>query len=267
MVKRSFLFFLGLFILFGSQVLAEEKKDFDWVGEVEGEVLWAKYFNAEHHFKWNGQLGVKIDILRYKKTFLYVKGNLETVMEHDMGTDFDPYDMNYMIEPGVRLENRIGSLSFIWHHECHHDVDRFDGTTEKFNIGGIRLESKEKDIFKNEEGLEWLWNFNELFSIGKYAQRTDNNYDWDMITEVGVDILRYQKMAPYLKVNAHLVTQTAKRHSGKKYFVNYTIEPGIKFRFTKGILSLFCQIWHKHDIDRCDGQTDDFGLFGIRYEW
>jgi hypothetical protein len=293
MVKKNFFLLLSLSILFDFQVWAKEeihlmdkeeikarleerpgteeqpitKKDFDWIGEVEGEVLWAKYFNAAKHFNWNGQLGVNIDILRYKKAFLYVKANLETVLEEDVGTDFDPYDMNYMIEPGVRLENKIGSLSFIWHHVCQHDVDRFDGTTEKYNIGGIRLESKRKDSFENKENFEWLWNFSELFSVGKYVQRTDNNYDWDVIGEAGVDILRYKKMAPYLKANTHLVTQTADRPSGKKYFLNYTIEPGIKLRIPKGTLSLFCQIWHKHDIDRCDGKTDDFGLAGIRYEW
>lgn len=267
MFKKVLLFFLVLLVFSGLQAWAEEEEDFEWIGEGGGEVIWAKYLNAEQHFKWNGQLGVNIDLLRYKKAFLYIESNFETVTEHDVGTVFDPYDMNYMVESGVRLENKIGSLSFIWHHVSRHDVDRFDGTTEKYNIWGIRLASKEKDIFKNEEGFEWLWNFNELFSVGKYTQRTDNNYDWDVIGEVGVDLLRYKKMAPYLKTNLHLVTQTADRPSGKKYFVNYTIEPGIKFRFTKGILSLFYQIWHEYDIDRSNGQTDDFGLAGIRYEW
>jgi hypothetical protein len=269
MFKRCFIFFLFLVIFTGPRAFSEEgeQKDFVWIGETHGNLLMARYLNAEPHFDWNNQIGLDIDILRYKRAFLYTEGNLESVLATDMGTDFDPYNVEYVVASGLRFEYRLAFLSFLIHHECRHDVDRHDGLTEKFNILGFKLESNRKDVFQNTEGFEWLWGFNETFSFGKYVERTHNNYDWDMTAGAGVDVLRYKKMVPYLRADTHLVTQTADRSSGKKYFIDYTLEPGFKVRLPQATVNFFCQLSHRHDVDRSDGITDDFGLLGVRYEW
>lgn len=260
-INKIFLILLGLLVLSGFHAQAEEKANLEWVGGVGREVSFTKYIGSKRNFSWNGQVGVNIDILRYRKSHLYLKCNLETVM--DKNFNFSPYDINYMIEPGVKFKGKFGDFSLIYHHECHHDVDRHDNASEMFNIVGVRLESKRKDIFKEgKKDVEWLWNFDKMISCGKYVTTTDVDYDWDADCEVEVNILRSKKKVPYVRLRTHLVTRTS-----SKYFVNYTIEPGVKFRGPNGIFSLFCQLWRKHDIDRCNGQTDNFALLGMRYEW
>lgn len=265
-VLWEMLILLGLLILISWKVPAQEKENFEWTGEVGKEVSFAKYVGSHRRFSWNGQIGVNIEILRYRRSHLYLATNLETVMDKDFS--FSPYDINYTIEPGVKFRGKFGDASFIFHHECHHDVDRHDGMNEMFNIVGIRLESREKDIFKEgKKDVTWLWNLDKLASLGKYVGNTDVNYDWDVVCEAELNIVRHKKKVPYVRLVTHLVTQKSDNPSGRPYFVNYIIEPGVKFRGPNGIFSLFCQLWHKHDIDRCNGQTDDFVLLGMRYNW
>lgn len=263
LVLWELLILLGLLVLFSWQAPAQE--NLEWVGKVGKEVSWSKYLDSKRQFSWNGQIGVNIEVLRYRKAHLYLGCNLETVMRKHFSCR--PYDINYTIEPGVKFKGRLGDLSLIFHHECHHDVDRHDGMNEMFNVAGIRLESKEKNIWKGKRDVEWLWNFNEMVSFGKYVGTTDVNYDYDAVGEVELNIMRHKKKVPYLKIGTHLVTQKSKNPSGKSHFINYIVEPGVKLRGPNGVLSLFCQLWRKHNIDRCNGQTDNFALLGMRYEW
>jgi len=184
-------------------------------------------------------------------------------------TDFPVHDINYIVELGIKMNIRWGDLFFLLpHHECRHDVDRWDLFTERWDIWGLRWVSNQMpETFVHEDGLKWLGDFSGTISFGKYTARSDNDYDWDGILELRIDILNYKEAIGSLLVNIHGVTQDQERPSGGSYFVDYTIEPAVKFRTSGGTFIVFCQFQHRHDVDKCNGRTEDWSVLGFRYEW
>lgn len=253
-----------------SIVSAEEGKGdgFVFLSGLHGRCLWAKYITDNDAFNWNGQLGIDWDILKYKNYYGYLLVNMETIIEEGgSGLSFDPDYIRYMLEPGLRIEGKKGDLSLIYHHICRHDVDRFDKSTEKWDVLGVRLESKRHVPQTFSPETEYLWKPFGKISFGKCVNTTDVTYDWDGMAEAGMDILRYKRAIFYLSNNVRLVFQKEDRPSDKKYFIDYTFEPGIKIYGEKGEATLFCQYRHEHDVDMYNGTTEDWGLVGVRYEW
>ena len=194
--------------------------------------------------------------------------NIESIIEGSASeVRFDPNYIRYSLEPGLRIKGKKGNFSLIYHHVCRHDVDRFDKSTEKWNVSGVRLESKRHTPQRFSPEIEYLWKPFGKVSFGKCVVTTDVTYTWDGIVEAGMDILRYKRIVFYLLNNVHMVFQKEDRPSNKKYFVDYTFEPGIKIYGEKGKATLFCQYRHEHDVDMYNGTTEDWGLVGIRYEW
>lgn len=270
MLNRNSALLIMVFMIFCTNVSAGEHKgdDFVFLSDIHGRGLWAKYITDNDAFNWNGQLGIDWDIVRYKNYYGYFFGNIETIIERN-GSDFnfDPDYIRYILEPGLRIEGKKGNLSFIYHHVCRHDVDRFDKSTEKWNILGLRLESKKYKPEEFNPQVKYIWHPYGKVSFGKYVSTTDVSYDCDGVAELRIDILRYKRVAFYLLNNVHLVSQKKDRPSNKKYFIDYTFEPGIKIYGKKGETMLFCQYRHEHDVDMYNGTTEDWGLVGVRYEW
>lgn len=269
-MNRNLALLIIIFMIFFSNLSAGEAKegDFIFLSDVHGKGTWAKYITDNEDFNWNGQLGIDWDIFRYKESFIYLLINIETIIEGNWDSfRFDPRNVNYTLEPGLRVETKRVNYSLIYHHVCRHDVDRFDASTEKWTVLGFRLESKRYEPEQFGPEIEYLWRpFGEI-SSGKYLLTTDCTYDWDGIAELGIDILKYKRVIFYLSNKAHLVFQEEARPSGKDYFLDYTFEHGVKIYGGKGRTSLFCQYQHKHDVDKYNGLTEDWGLVGLRYEW
>ena len=274
--KAVYFFAISIMLLFSvfyfSSVYAKQapacKSDFVFLNDIHGKGLWAKYITDNDAFNWNGQLGIDWDIFRYKNYYGYLLVNIETIIERN-GSDFnfDPDYIRYMLEPGLRIEGKRANLLLIYHHVCRHDVDRFDRSTEKWNILGLKLESKKYKPEEFNPQVKYIWRPYGNVSFGKYVSRTDVSYDWDGILKIGFNILEYKNLLFYMENTTHLITQKQDRPSGKKYFIDTTVEPGVKVFGKKGEVALFCQYRHEHNVDIYNGTTEDWGLAGVRYEW
>lgn len=256
MVRRPLKVFLIVTIVtFLLGIISTTSQSQEWLGKVGGKFSWSKYLNGTDDFNWNAQLGADFEILRYGDSLLYLLVNMENVLEEGASwTDFPVHDINYVVEFGFKTDIQYGSLSFVLHHQCLHDVDRYDFLTPKWNVWGLRWASK-------------VSTFSWLTSVGKYSERCNIDYDWDGVLELRADVLSYKGAVGSLLGNIHGVIQDDERPSGRSYFVDYTIEPAIKFRSQGGIFIIFYQFQHRHDIDKCNGETEDWSILGFRYEW
>lgn len=269
MAVAFFLIFPGI-----NKVCAEEpyepQRRFVFLTDIHGMGFWAWYNTDEDNFGWNGQVELKSDVLRFKKCTFYFLANIETVIERESNPFiFNPNSIIYTLEPGLILKREGLNLSFFIHHICRHDVDRNDELHEKWEIYGIRGESKntEETFNSSTDSMKYLGNFHKMVSLGKYTRQQDNRYDWDARLEGKLDILKYKESIFYFYTGVHTVTQRDERPSGEFHFTDFLIEPGFRFPGERGNISIFVQYQYKHDIDRYNGQTLDCGLLGIRYEW
>jgi hypothetical protein len=274
MVSRPLKVFLMCAVvsfIFGLPGIRKAWAGHEWLGKVDGRLSWSKYLNDTDDFNWNAQLGADFEILKCEDYRLCLLVNMETVLaEGDDESDFPVSYVNYTVEFGFTMDTKFGDLTFLLpHHECRHDVDEYyNESTPKWNIWGLRWVSDQmSETLTPEDGLKWLGDFSEAVSFGKYTARTDNDYDWDGIIELNTDILSYKGAIGSLLVNIHGVTQKEDRPSGRSYFVDYTIEPAVKFRTSGGTFIIFYQFQHRHDVDKCNGRTEDWSILGFRYEW
>lgn len=266
----------GDFVIGDLAFAAEVEKDMVLLGgediqlfsDVRGMALFARYLTNNRNFNWNVQLELDWDILRYKNYVYFLNTNMETIMGEPNGEiNLDPDQIKYTVDQGLRIDRDKFAFFVFNRHICRHDVDRFDNSTEWWNMLAIKLKITKKDELDFSRNFQFLNQYQTEISLGKYISTQDVSYKLDGEIKIDRDVFRYKKGIIYLIEDLHLVTQRRDRPSGKKYFIDFVSEGGIRFFGEQGRISLFLQWRHDHDVDKYNGLTNDRGLTGMRYEW
>ena len=262
MVKRSFLLltFVILSLMLPKINFAQFRLNDTKINLVlnsKTTIYWAKYSSHDKNFNWDGGIKVWLDILESNHTYLYFFGDIETIIKRSNNVSkFDPQKVHYTLKPGLKLKSKWANLEIIWDHHCKHDVDRFDGVTEKWNVLATE--------FSKAKQLKGVMSIDGQFLFGKIVEKNDVDYDWEII--IDFDIYSFEKkLFPFCTANLRTVITDGSR-STRNHFFDYTFEAGVKQHVGYGFLVGYIQFLHLNDTDHCGGKIQNMGKLGVRFE-
>ena len=83
---------------------------------------------------------LSIRLVRNHDIVLFARSTIWTGMGYQYeDIVFDPRDMHYSLAPGLRSQIGRFNLSFLWYHDCFHEVDRNEEPTTIWNIYELRF--------------------------------------------------------------------------------------------------------------------------------
>jgi hypothetical protein len=159
-LKRSALTTLailaGTLFLSGSRLQAfEYSAPIRW--NVRGWML--KFFPHDEQFFLDGGLVATVDAMTAKGERLdwsiYAGAGLYAGMgyQEDGAVVFDPYDAHYSLIAGARFERGGWMADIEYLHDCFHDVDREDGSTEIWNV--VKTDLCSRDWYPRYRRHKW----------------------------------------------------------------------------------------------------------------
>ena len=131
----------------------------------------------------------------------------------------------------------------------HPLVDFHDDLDESYELYGV--------------SYEWLGSPGYYLRAGKYLNRKDVDYDWDIAGSATFNLKPINGRETYFHAWLHQVTED-NGLDDRDGFMDYAGEMGIKFY--SGIV-LFGRYEFLHDIDGFGGASDHHVLVGTRYVW
>ncbi len=161
-MRRSIIAFAALLLDTASQAVidsparaAEYSFPIRWTAH--GWIL--RFFPHDEQFFLDGGIEATVDALSADGGKLdwsiYIGAGMSTGMgyQEDGAIVFDPYDAHYSLILGGRFEwsERMANLVFL--HDCFHDIDREDDTSEIWNVA--RLDFYSRDWYPRYRRKEW----------------------------------------------------------------------------------------------------------------
>ena len=216
---------------------------------IHGEVV-AGYYPVSDVYRYAADVNVWFDYGSHKATKFYFRGGILTLIKASPEKDFQPDRYRGTLEPGARWVHGDHECDFFIKHHSYHDIDRFDGINESYEVYGLRY----------TKATTW----NPTIAAGKYCNTQDLDYDWDFFASVDNGCIGVCNRKPlYAAASLHLVTEKGDV-PGRKDFLDYSAEVGIE---THAQVRYFVSYRQVHDIDRYAGTTDHGLLAGVRYTW
>lgn len=148
---------VGLLLSISSASLPAAEYSFPIRWTARGWIL--EYFPHDEQFFLDGGLVASVDVLTADGEKLdwsiYIGAGLYVGMgyQEDGSVVFDPYDSHYSFLGGVRFEWSEMMADFEILHDCFHDVDRSDSTSEIWNVAKFDFYSR--DWFPRYRREEW----------------------------------------------------------------------------------------------------------------
>ena len=157
-----------------------------------------EYFPHDEQFFLDGGLVATVDVLAADGEKLdwsiYIGAGLYVGMgyQEDGSVVFDPYDAHYSFLGGARFEWSDKMADFEILHDCFHDVDRADDTSEIWNVAKFDFYSR--DWYPRYRRQEWsarkgsgfildtawlatFWYFPD-WKFHDYRMFNSNNWNW-----------------------------------------------------------------------------------------
>ncbi|MDO8586676.1 MAG: hypothetical protein Q7T82_06505 [Armatimonadota bacterium] len=216
---------------------------------IHGDIL-AGYSPVNNVYDYTADFNVRFDFGSYNAAKLYFDGGVLTLIKKTSEKSFQADRYRGTLEPGIRLPHGKNSYALFVKHQSFHDIDRFDGLTESYEILGLRYY------------LNNPWN--PAVSAGNYVHRNDVDYDWDFALSVDNGCIGFcgsKKL--YGAASLHYVTEEGAL-SDRNHFLDYSAEIGLESTDSVRYFLSYRQI---HDIDGFDGHTEHGLLVGARYKW
>lgn len=262
------IFILAMFFLYPKSAIGSI---LELLPSVHGQGMWFKYLTDDDRFNWNGSVGVDINLLRYGNYSVPLNAHIESIIEnkHDI-TRFDPIFIRYHIESGIGfpLLNRQSLLLF--HHRCHHDVDRGGASNLKWEMIEFKVIDKfiRNQIKNSGQGnrLKFLGNLYYEVSFGRYFHNLQNNYKWDFGLLLKVDLFDYRGVLFRLSPEIHVFT---KGSGAIQSSLNTDYALGMESNISgeSGLVVLFVQYERCNDVDYYNGLTKKWGKAGLKIKW
>jgi hypothetical protein len=216
--------------------------------KIHGELV-AGAYPISDVYKYAADLNVWFDFGAWNPAKFYFNGGILTLIKANSNKGFQPDRYRGTLELGARLPEGKKSYSLFLKHQSFHDIDRFDGITESYEILGLKY------------SLANPWNL--TVSAGNYVHKEDVDYQWDFGASVDNGCVAVCSGKPlYGAASAHYVTESG--ITGRDHFLDYSAEIGVE---THAGVRYFMSYRQVHDINQFNGETDHGLLVGVRYKW
>jgi hypothetical protein len=216
--------------------------------KIHGDIS-AGYYSISNVYKYAADLNVWFDFGAWNPAKFYFSGGVLTLIKSDKAEGFQPDRYRGTLELGARTQRGKNNLSLFLKHQSFHDIDRFDGITESYEILGL----------KYSVANPW----NPTISAGNYVHKLDVDYQWDLRASVDNGCVGICSGKPiYGAASVHYVTESGV--TGRDNFVDYTAEIGLETHYS---VRYFLQYQNIHDIDSFNGRTEHGLVVGARYKW
>ncbi len=198
-------------------------------------------------FDTAASLGATFDVGQLGAGGLYFLADIFTWIEND-GADFQPLRTIYTLEAGYGPRRGKGQYSLFVKHRSFQDLDSFDALDESYELCGGR--------YQLDGSPKWR------IRAGKYINRADVGYDWDLAVSVTQDLDPIRGRSAYAHAWVHHVSEDG--NIGRDGFTDYAVETGV--RSYNGII-FFLRYELLRDVDRFGGESDHHLMVGTRYGW
>ena len=91
-------------------------------------------------YNWDGTLNVGLAILKYKNLLFYIEDTTHLVVQEEERSSEKKYFTDTTIEPGVKIYGKKGEIDLFCQYRHEHDVDMYNGTTERWGLVRVRYE-------------------------------------------------------------------------------------------------------------------------------
>lgn len=214
-------------------------------GSVEG-----GWYASSDIYKYIADLNVSFDFGRWKDARIAFRGGILTLIKTTDEDNFQPDRYRGNLEPFIYLHRGDDTYAFSIRHQSFHTIDRAPTLEESYELYNISYQHRGVPHYR--------------IAVGRYANRQDVDYEWDILAEIGTDCLGLCRYGPiYGTAIGHFVTES-ETLSDRGSFFDYSLEIGVE---TQADVKYFTALRLVHDIDQFDGQTDHQWVVGIKYNW
>ena len=235
-------------IIVSAQTLAVAQPGVDG-SPLHGEAL-VGYYPVTNVYRYAADINVWFDFGNYNKSRFFFNGGVLTLIKSNSDKGFQPDRYRGTVEAGVKLPRGQNTYALFVKHQSLHDIDRFDGLTESYEILGLRY-------YANNP-----WNL--TVSAGNYIHKEDVDYGWDYALSVDDGCIGMcGKRKVYAAGELHYVTEDGSV-PGRDNFLDYRAEIGLE---SSESVRYFLSYQNTHDIDRFAGRTEHGLVVGVRYAW
>jgi hypothetical protein len=208
------------------------------------------YYASSDVYRYAADVNAWLNYGWYNDARFYFRGGILTQIKGGDGESFQPDRFRGTLETGAALSRGRSNYTFFIRHRSYHDIDRYDGLDESYEIYGVQY--CRKDLC------------NLTFSAGAYQNTRDVDYDWDFLISFSEPVVGHIKGRPvYISGDIHRITEDGSLPD-RDGFWNYSAEVGLESPVG---VKYFVSYRKVNDVDRFDGVTDRQILTGIRYQW
>ncbi|MBN1233385.1 MAG: hypothetical protein JXA60_08550 [Candidatus Coatesbacteria bacterium] len=239
------MFFVGL--LFYSLSINLHSEIFP---DLDGSFSWAKGFSDTTTINWLVTCEVIPIIFENPTNKMNLRFAVRSFVEDDpKGVIWQPNFLQYDIE--IKASHRLNKttlFSGIW-HQCRHNVDRWDLTTESWEYYYICINQELSFIV-----LSSMW--------GAYGGNHKASRNWSLYSQIYSNIPIFKKSKIFLRPSYTVeVTSAYERNN-----LSHLQELSISYIPEKMELGLFGSYNSKFELHDCDSRKTKYGLLGLRFK-
>jgi hypothetical protein len=200
-------------------------------------------------YKYSADVNLAFDFGSWNQVRFNFYGGILTLIDSDSEDGFQPERYRGTLQPSAYIRNDLNVYSFAIRHQSYHNIDSPLGDAkESYELYNI--------------GYQWLGRTYVAFIVGKYANRTNVDYDWDFYLNVSTACIGRCRYRPfYVAGIGHYVIEDGPSRGS---FFDYELEVG--YQNPSGV-RFFTSVRQIHDINKPNGITDQEWVFGIKYVW
>jgi hypothetical protein len=215
----------------------------------------SRYSPANEEFAWVGWIGARVDLVESRKWSAYFNPNVETILGHRVRS-FEAVQANYSLEVGARLEVGRARISGFFHHVSRHVQDRVKLQAVDWNFLGLKYETPWPKRWSRRGAL--------LASLGVATLSSGLEYNWEARFSGDIDVLRKEKRALFLLLDARHIGAAASASFPRDGFTDFRAELGFRRFQEASQFALFVAYEHRNDALIPRALVIDRALFGFR---
>lgn len=206
-----------------------------------------RYQPTEVDQGWTGWIGAGAGLAVVKGVTPYFGADVESILGGGR-RPFEATQINYHLEPGIRVPVGSFTAALFFHHVSRHAVDRAKPEAVDWNILGLRVGG----ALSRSVGMR--------VSIGHTTQDSLVGYRWELVAGLSVDVRR----PFYLAADVRYVTVDPTPNFARDDFADLRLEGGARWSRRRVMLETFAAFERRNDAYLLVPAVRDRLLLGFR---
>jgi hypothetical protein len=206
-----------------------------------------RYQPTEVDQGWAGWIGAGAGLAVVKGITPYFAADVESILGGGR-RPFEATQINYHLEPGVRVPVGSFTAALFFHHVSRHAVDRAKPEAVDWNILGVRVGG----ALSRSVGMR--------LSIGHTTQDSLVGYRWEFMAGLSVDVRR----PFYAAADVRYVTIEPTSGFAREDFADVRLEGGARWSRRRVVLETFAAFERRNDAYLLVPAVRDRLLLGFR---